>query len=85
MTTAQWISLLVVALAHTGAMFYWGGSIWANLKAQGSDIRSLKQTVNVKHADWLNRHEAEIYLLKNKVEDVKEVVVEVKNGGVRPA
>lgn len=79
MTTWQWLSLMVIALVHTAALFRWAGRIdilVASLVKDVTDLRKAKHD----HADFLNRHEAEIYLLKD---NVRELQIDVKEARQR--
>ena len=78
MSEVQWISMVVLLLVHTAALFRWGGRIDAMLAGHEGELKDDKKTLAT-HSDFLSRHEAEIYLLKSKVGDLKDAV---QNGGM---
>lgn len=71
MTTWQWLSFMLVAVAHTAVLFRWGGKIETLLNSSQREIGNLKKN-DTKLFDFVNKHEAEIYLLKDKVDGLEE-------------
>lgn len=50
-TTWQWLSLLLILLAHTGALFRWGGRVGLKLEQHDKVHGEIKEDVRVKHGE----------------------------------
>ena len=87
MTTWQWVSLMILAMVHTAALFRWGGQVEEAVKGikdiMTSHAKELTRLHDAwgRHADLISAYAVEIRVLVEELNDIKGQVRDLRGNG----